>query len=79
MRAAGLFVALAGVAGIVLGLMAMFGVHFLQPTASVGDVRMPGAGPIIAGVIMLAAGTCYVRRRMFLGRRDRFSSDSGRH
>ena len=63
MRAAGLFVALAGVAGIVLGLMAMFGVHFLQPTASVGDVRMPGAGPIIAGVIMLAAGLAIATSR----------------
>jgi hypothetical protein len=63
MRAAGLFVALVGVAGIVLGLMAMFGVHFLKPTASLGDVRMPGAGPIIAGVIMLAAGLAIATSR----------------
>jgi polyferredoxin len=63
MRAAGLFVALVGVAGIILGLMAMFGVHFLQPSAGLGDVRMPGAGPIIAGVIMLAAGLAIATSR----------------
>ena len=63
MRAAGLLVALVGVAGIVLGLLAMFGVHFLQPVASRGDVRMPGAGPIIAGVIMLAAGLAIATSR----------------
>ena len=63
MRAAGLLVALVGVAGIVIGLMAMFGVHFMQPVASLGDVRMPGAGPIIAGVIMLAAGLAIATSR----------------
>jgi hypothetical protein len=63
MRAAGLFVALVGVAGIVLGLLALFGVHFLHTTGSLGDVRMPGAGPIIAGVIMLAAGLAIATSR----------------
>jgi hypothetical protein len=56
MRAAGLLLALVGVAGIIVGLLALFGVGFLQPTPNVGDVRMPGAGPLIAGVILLAAG-----------------------
>ena len=56
MRAAGLLLALVGVAGIVLGLLALFGVSFLQPHGGLGDVRMAGAGPIIAGLILLAAG-----------------------
>jgi hypothetical protein len=63
MRAAGLFVALVGVAGIAIGLMALFGVHALQPTASTGDVRMPGAGPLIAGLILLAAGLAIATSR----------------
>ena len=56
MRAAGLLLVLVGVVGIVVGLLALFGVGFLQPTPNVGDVRMPGAGPLIAGVNLLAAG-----------------------
>lgn len=56
MRAAGLLLVLVGVVAIVVGLLALFGVGFLQPTPNVGDVRMPGAGPLIAGVILLAAG-----------------------
>jgi hypothetical protein len=63
MRAAGLLVALVGVAGIILGIMALLGVHFLQPSGGLGDVRMPGAGPIIAGVIMLAAGLAIATSR----------------
>jgi hypothetical protein len=56
MRAAGLLLVLVGIAGIVLGLLALFGVPFLQPSGGQGDVRMAGAGPIIAGLILLAAG-----------------------
>ena len=63
MRPVGLLLALVGVAGIVLGLLAMFGVHFLQPVGSLGDVRMPGAGPVIAGVILLAAGLAIATSR----------------
>jgi polyferredoxin len=63
MRPVGLLLALVGVVGIVLGLMAMFGVAFLQPSAGLGDVHMPGAGPIIAGLILLAAGLAIATSR----------------
>jgi hypothetical protein len=64
MRAAGLLLALVGVVGIVVGVLALFGVGFLQPTPNVGDVRMPGAGPLIAGVILLAAGLAIATSRV---------------
>jgi len=63
MRAAGLLLALVGVIGIVVGLLALFGVGFFQPTPNVGDVRMPGAGPVIAGAILLAAGLAIATSR----------------
>jgi len=64
MRAAGLLLALVGVIGIVVGLLGLFGVGFFQPTPNVGDVRMPGAGPVIAGVILLAAGLAIATSRV---------------
>lgn len=64
MRAAGLLLVLVGVIGIVVGVLALLGVGFLQPTPNVGDVRMPGAGPIIAGVILLAAGLAITTSRV---------------
>ena len=63
MRAAGLLLALVGVIGIVVGLLGLFGVAFFQPTPNVADVRMPGAGPVIAGVILLAAGLAIATSR----------------
>jgi hypothetical protein len=63
MRSVGLLVALVGVAGIVIGVLSMFGVHLLTPVGSLGDVRLPGAGPVIAGVIMLAAGLAIATSR----------------
>lgn len=56
MRPVGILLALVGLAGIVVGLLGMFGVRLLQPSGGLGDVTMPGAGPIIAGVILLAVG-----------------------
>ena len=61
MRSVGLRVAAVGVAGIVVGILSMFGV--LHTVGSLGDVRMPGAGPVIAGVIMLAAGLAIATSR----------------
>jgi hypothetical protein len=64
MRAAGLLLALVGVVGIVVGVLALFGVGVLLPTRFVGVVRMPGAGPLIAGVILLAAGLAIATSRV---------------
>ena len=64
MRAAGLLLALVGIVGIVIGLLALFGVGLFQPTPNVGDVHMPGAGPLIAGLILLAAGLAIATSRV---------------
>lgn len=63
MRPVGFFVALVGVAGIIVGILSIVGVHIFRPTGSLGDVRLPGAGPIIAGLILLCAGLAVARYR----------------
>ena len=63
MRPVGLLLVLVGIAGIVLGVLSAVGVRFLQPSGALGDVTMPGAGPIIAGVILLAAGFAIATQR----------------
>ncbi len=62
MRPVGLVLVLAGVVGLVLGVLAMAGVGFLQPVPSLGDARLPGVGPIIAGLVLVSVGLAVMRR-----------------
>ena len=56
MRPAGLLLLLLGIVGLVLGVLAMIGIPFLQPTGSTGDTAAPGAGPILGGLLMIVVG-----------------------
>ena len=62
MRPVGLVLLLAGIVGLVLGVLAMAGVGFLQPVPSLGDSRLPGVGPIFAGRRLGGGGRAGMRR-----------------
>ena len=62
MRPVGLVLLLAGIVGLVLGVLAMAGVGFLQPVPSLGDSRLPGVGPIFAGLLLVCVGLAVMRR-----------------
>ncbi len=63
MRSVGLLLVLVGVIGIVLAVLAILGVPFVMPSGGTGDVHAPGAGPIIAGLMLIVVGMVLVGYR----------------